>query len=349
VVLSTGRRYAGELSTASGCGLTLGGAAPILGCMTLAAEHDSALTDLLTCQDGVLATATALAFLTCGELRWRIRSGRWQQPARGVVVAQSGPLTENQVLRIALAWAGPRAALGGLTAAALDGLGGFHDRKPFPDRPVHLVLPQGRSRRRPPPRIRVVTHYSRLLGPEDVHPAREPRRTRIARSLVDAAAWMPSDRGAIAVLAAGVQQRLVRTGDLEDTIRRNPKLRRRKVIGAALGDIAGGAQALSELDFTRQVIRRHRLPEPSRQMARRDEDGRRRWIDVAWDRWRVLVEIDGAQHMDALQYWDDMDRTNDLEIDGYRVLRFPAWAVRWQPEYVARKILEALRRAGCPC
>lgn len=43
-----------------------------------------------------------------------------------------------------------------------------------------------------------------------MHPAREPRRTRIARSLIDAAAWSGSDRWALAILAAGVQQRLTR-------------------------------------------------------------------------------------------------------------------------------------------
>jgi hypothetical protein len=58
-------------------------------------------------------------------------------------------------------------------------------------------------------------HYSQELGDRDVHPLRHPRRTRIARSLVDAAAWMPTDGGAMTVLAAGVQQRLVRTTRLE--------------------------------------------------------------------------------------------------------------------------------------
>jgi hypothetical protein len=43
---------------------------------------------------------------------------------------------------------------------------------------------------------------------EDVHPVAIPRRTRIGRSLVDAAIWGPSDRRACAILAAGVQQGL---------------------------------------------------------------------------------------------------------------------------------------------
>ena len=62
----------------------------------------------------------------------------------------------------------------------------------------------------------VITHYREALTNLDVHPQRQPRRTRIARSLIDAAAWMPADRGATAILAAGVQQRLVRPKDLSD-------------------------------------------------------------------------------------------------------------------------------------
>jgi very-short-patch-repair endonuclease len=157
---------------------------------------------------------------------------------------------------------------------------------------------------------------------------------------------MPTDRGAMAVLAAGVQQRLVRVDDLSRVVERIETLRRRGQMTGILADIAGGAQALSELDFTRQVVRRHRLPEPSRQVARRDGRGLQRWIDVMWDDWKIAVEIDGAQHADPLQRWDDMERDNGLNIDGYQTLRFPAWLVRQEPEYVARKILEALQAAG---
>ena len=114
-----------------------------------------------------------------------------------------------------------------------------------------------------------------------------------------------------------------------------------------LDDVMGGAQALSELDFTRQVVRAYRLPEPSRQAARRDSRGRRRWTDVMWDDCKVAAEIDGAQHTeDPLQRWDDMERDNDLNVDGYRTLRFPAWLVRQHPELVARQIRRALRGAG---
>jgi very-short-patch-repair endonuclease len=38
-----------------------------------------------------------------------------------------------------------------------------------------------------------------------------------------------------------------------------------------------------------------------------------------------------------------MNRDNDLLVDGYRVLRFPAFFVRYHPGYVAGTIRAALR------
>jgi Protein of unknown function (DUF559) len=297
--------------------------------------------------EGVLSAATALRYMTEKQLRCRVASGRWQKPSRGVVIAQSGPLTDRQILRVALLRAGPRAALAGLTAARLDGFKGFDDKAYFVDRPVYVLVPYGYKRRTPPLGLTVVTHYSQFLRDADVHPMRYPRRTRIARSLIDAAAWMPTERGSIAILAAGVQQGLARVDDLRLVTDRLETLRRRKLIVEALDDIAGGSQAISELDFLRLVVRPFGLPEPSRQEARRDRRGHRRWIDAAWDDRKLAVEIDGAQHTeDPLQRWDDMERDIDLTLDGYRTLRFPAWLVRNDPGYVARRIREALSRSA---
>lgn len=261
-------------------------------------------------------------------------------------MAHSGPLAESQVLRAAWLSAGPKAALAGLTAAWLGGFTGFGDKKPIMERPVQLLVPRGNKRRSAALWPGAKLHYSRIMPDSDIYQYLEPRRTRMARSLIDAASWMATDRGAMAVLAAGVQQKKTRVADLREVLDRLATISRRALMREILGDIEGGAQALSELDFTRAVIRQFRLPEPSRQVGRRDSRGRQRWIDVLFDEWKVVVEIDGAQHLEPLEQWDDMDRDNDLTIDGYRVLRFPAWLVRKDPEFVARKILAALRKAG---
>jgi hypothetical protein len=309
--------------------------------MTASRQPSISLHDLLTWQDGVIDTNSALCFLSRSTLRWRLRTGQWQQPCRGVFVAHSGPLTTMQTLWIAAFWAGPGAGLAGLTAARQQGLRGF-DRKADA---IHVLMPAAHTVRSTKPAFPLVAHYSRNLGPDDIHPARRPPQTRLARSLVDAATWMGTKRGAQAVLAAGVQQRLVRPADLAAEIDRNKRLYRRKMLTTTVADIAGGSHALSELDFTRLVIRQFSLPEPDRQAPRKDADGRRRWLDAVWEEARLVVEIDGAAHIDVLNYWDDMNRSNHLTKD-YRVLRFPSWVVRYQPDDVAATIAQALAEAA---
>jgi very-short-patch-repair endonuclease len=309
--------------------------------MTRGPSNEEQLAAVLAAHDDVLDTRTACAYLSRGELRWRVQTGRWQQPCRGVVVAQSGPLTATQRLHVAVRWAGPGAALAGLTAARLQGLRGFDlDREV-----VHLLRPVGACKRTTDPPVHLKLHYSRVLDPEDIHPVRQPAQTRTPRSVMDAAAWMPTVRGTRAVLAASVQQGLVRVADLRSVVQRNTRMDRRGLIRSALDDIEGGSHALSELDFTMLVVRAFRLPAPDRQVERRDASGRRRWLDVVYERERLVIEIDGAAHADALQYWDDMSRDNELQLAGYNVFRFPAFVVRYSPRMVAAAIGRVLRAA----
>ncbi len=111
------------------------------------------LAEVIDEYDGVLSTAIALRYMTQKQLRCRVSSGRWQKPSRGVVIAQSGPLTDRQILRVALHRAGPRSALAGLTAARLDGFKGFDDKAPFSGRPIYLLIPYGYKRRCPAARV----------------------------------------------------------------------------------------------------------------------------------------------------------------------------------------------------
>lgn len=86
--------------------------------------------------------------------------------------------------------------------------------------------------------------------------------------------------------------------------------------------------------------------QPLRQPPRRDAAGRRRWLDAVWEDARLIVEVDGRHHENAEQYWADMNRDNGFILDGYRVLRFPAFVVRYRPGYVAAQIRGALRLAA---
>ena len=310
--------------------------------MTSITEYGPDWDKLVDGQEGVLSTGAALRYMTPGALEWRVRTGRWQQPCRGIVVTHSGTLSSRQQLWVASLWAGPGSALGGLTAARLEGFKGFEDG----DEPIFVIRPQSRVPRGTRPSLNIAVHYSRHLGEDVVHPARRLPRTRIARSLVDAAAWRRTNRGAAAILAAGVQQGVVLPEHLAAELDRRRQINRWVMMRAAVCDIAGGAHALSELDFLNYVVRPFGLPAPARQAARRDAQGRKRWLDAVWEEAKVIVEIDGAGHADVMRYWDDMDRDNEFTLQGYTTLRYAAFMIRYQADYVARQITQALRDGG---
>jgi very-short-patch-repair endonuclease len=56
----------------------------------------------------------------------------------------------------------------------------------------------------------------------------------------------------------------------------------------------------------------------------------------------VVVEVDGALHLDQQRRWDDQHRQNEIVLSDAIVLRFPSVVVRTQPEVVAAQIRRAL-------
>ncbi|MGN9774959.1 DUF559 domain-containing protein [Micromonospora sp. H33] len=297
------------------------------------------LSWLLFHQEDVLSLGQALRHLSRKAIRHRVATGRWRQPHRGVFVTHNGPVSAAQLRWIAVLAAGPDALLGGVTAAQAHGL------RRVGGRAIHLLLPATCRRGPLPPGVLV--HRTTSLPDEDVHAVGQPRRTMPARSIVDAAQWAATDDEARGIVAAAFQQRLVGGDELHQVVARLPRLRRRRLILSTATDAAGGAHALSELDFLR-LVRRAGLPEPTRQQVRHDSTGRRRYLDVYFAQWGVHVEIDGSYHLDPRQAWADMRRQNDLWVEGDRVLRFPAWVVRTHPEEVLTQLRAALRAAGWP-
>ena len=143
-----------------------------------------------------------------------------------------------------------------------------------------------------------------------------------------------------------VQQRLV-TGDQLVVATREVRGRtRRKFIRLVAADIAGGAQALSELDFAR-VCRIHGLPEPQRQVVRRGPRGRI-YLDVRWA-CGLVVEIDGAGHRWGLAVSDDNLRHNFATLAGDTVLRIDTIGLRTLEEDFMAQVVTAHRRLTSGC
>lgn len=300
-------------------------------------DDDDEMTWLLFRQESVISWRQARRFLTESALRHRVRAGRWRRVHPRAYVTHSGPVTADQRLWIAVLAAGRGAVLAGGTALAGYGL----HRYAGPG--IHLLVPARRHPSDLPPGV--VVHRTTVLPGEDVHRMAAPPRTMPARSVIDAAQWARSDDEACAIVAAAFQRGLVAADELRGVLDRLPRARRRSVIATATSDAAGGSHSLAELDYLRRS-RRYGLPEPTRQQQRRDAAGKRRYLDVYYEKWGVHVEIDGGQHADPRHAWADMRRQNDLWIKGDRVLRFPGWLVRNRPDEVFAQVRAALLAAG---
>ncbi|GAA1400636.1 endonuclease domain-containing protein [Catellatospora coxensis] len=301
---------------------------------------------VLFAQSNVVTWAQAVGMLTPAKVRHRVRTGRWRQVCRGVLVVGDGPLSVDQQRWIAVLAAGPGARLAGLAAARAGGLRGS-----FRDGRVDVLVPTGGHRtdlfRRLPPELPAVKVRRTSHLPERDCQLARPARTSMARSVVDAASWARFADQAQQVIAAACQQRLVTPGELLEVLGRLSRAPRRELILATVRDAAGGAGSLAEIDFVR-LCRRYRLPAPDLQDRRVDASGRVRYRDAYWRAYRLHVEVDGGHHLEAGHWEADMRRQNDIWTSGDRILRFTAHQVRNRPDEVAAALRAALTAAGWP-
>jgi very-short-patch-repair endonuclease len=296
------------------------------------------LQRLLREQSNVLTRRQALRFVSAKAIQRALEYRRLHRAHNGVYVIGTGPLTPTQHIWLGVLAAGAdrcdRTGLGGLSALGAWGLQGVEPTG------VHVVMPHGR---RVVPPAGVHFHRTRIAPQLATH--LRPPATVPGRAVFEAAAWARSDREARLIVAASFQQSVVTWNDIDRAAGELGTARRRDLVLATAMDCDGGSHSLSELDLL-QLCRRERLPTPDRQVVRRDRTGRRRYVDAMWDKWKLAVEIDGAHHLEVAQMWEDAVKANALELDGYVVLRFPAFAVRSHGAEVAAQIREALRKAG---
>jgi hypothetical protein len=298
----------------------------------------SSLTELARVQHGVV-TRDQLRRLGFGQGQCRaaVAAKRWQAMGRNAVILHNTELTETQRRWAAVLIQCKPAALAGLTAAETYGLTGFRDDL------VHVVVAHdGQSKQ--PRWIKV--HHSRRFSPADVRTQSGLPRTAAARSLIDAATWSRYPRRACAILCAGVQQRLATADQLLTALGHAGSVRHVAIMRDILGDISGGGHTLVEIALT-PLAARAGLSAPRRQVLRREPNGRARYVDAEFalpDGAVLMVEIDGAGHLQPTTQWDDQGRQNELTISGGLVLRFPSLAVRLKPGLVVDQ-LTRIRRA----
>jgi hypothetical protein len=190
----------------------------------------------------------------------------------------------------------------------------------------------------------MIAHETRWPSSGHLDVVGDPPRTRVERSAIDAAGWSPSARTACGLVSAVVQQRLSTADRLLHVLEQAGSVRHRRALKLALADIAGGAHALTEIDFAR-LCRKYELGRVVHQAVRLDGSGKRRYLDAVVESpagAQVACEIDGAVHLMEATYWNDMSRSNELLISGQPLLRFPSIAMRLDEARVADQVRRAL-------
>lgn len=298
----------------------------------LAIKHVESLADD---QYGVVARQQIRdAGLNRWDVRNQIAAGRWQLVGKLTVAVHQGELSTKATWRMATFEAGPQAALDGVTALQAAGLTGF-------DAPTCVSLPYGWSPIATPADVDV--RITRWRAPDDVIHGAVPR-VRPAIAAVRGALWAISDRQAAFILVLAVQQRLTTSTALESALARVKRHGRRHLVATVILDIADGVRAMGELDFAAHC-RSRGLPEPSRQVVRRGRNGRV-YLDVYWDEYRLVVEIEGIHHNLGVTPVDDALRQNELTIESDAVLRVPVLGLRLEPDAFMEQVAQALRRRG---
>jgi hypothetical protein len=266
-------------------------------------------------------------------IRAQVKAGRWRRWGYAIAL-HNGPLTREQRWAVARIHGGPRALITGFTSAEACGLTGWERET------VDVLVPLGARRNAKSP-VAFRVHRRREWEGVRMHAAgwHHP-----ADAVLLAAATFDSPRPACGLLAAAVQQRVVRPDEVSAALDRAARIRHRAVLRSAVADIAQGSDALSEIDLVR-LCRRAGLPAPTQQAVRRERGGRRRYLDASWrrrDGRLVVVEVDGALHLSPRRWWDDQLRQNEITLGDALVLRFPSVIVRTQPELVAAQLRRAL-------
>lgn len=270
-------------------------------------------------------------------VRTELRARRWQRPYPGTFVVFTGPLPPLARVWTALLYAGQDAVATHETAAWLDGL-----RDDLPAT-VDVCVPHGRRHRASRTGVRV--RQSRHLATRR-HPTRTPPRTRVEDTVLDLTDGQRGADAVIDIVLRACQRRLTTAARLRATGRQRKRLRWRALVADLLTEVVDGVQSALERRYRRDVERAHGLPRGTRNRVE-GQRGRRRYRDVRYHRFRVIVELDGrAAHPEEWRERDDLRDNEVTELEGARTLRYGWQSVAARPCRTAAQVGRVLRARG---
>jgi hypothetical protein len=302
-----------------------------------AEESLAALAALSMAQAGVIARRQ-LTDIAIGRpfVRSELRGKRWSRAHPGVYATFTGPLPDLARVWSAVLYAGPVAAASHRTAAWLIGV--------EPELPERLDVCVAHGHRHRKSRATVRVRQSRHLAVR-VHPARTPPQTHLEDTVLDLTDAARSQRAVIDLVLRVCQQRHTTPARLTLSMRSRKRLRWRRLLTELLGEVRDGVLSPLERRYFHDVERAHGLPRGKRNVAD-DSAGKRRYRDVRYRRWKLIVELDGrGPHPADERELDDM-RDNETAERAERTLRYGWRSVAGTPCAAAAQVARVLTQNG---
>jgi Transcriptional regulator, AbiEi antitoxin len=265
-------------------------------------------------QAGVVTRQQALgAGMSHGAIVARIKFGRWQRVHFGVYATFTGPMTRDAQLWAAVLVAGPGAQLSHQTAAEINRL---TDRSsPF----IHVTIPA--NRRIAPPKG-VIIHLSSNLSVGWRFVRGVPPCTFAEETIVDLVHAATDLNDVIACVTGGFAKSKVSEGRLREVAAARKRLRRRGDLDEIILAGAGGAHSVIEYRYDHDVEQAHGLPTAAKQVKYTKPDGSRGYRDRCYEKYKLIVELDGKQYHPLEHRGRDQDRDNDAAATVGSTLRY---------------------------
>jgi hypothetical protein len=267
----------------------------------------------------------------------KVRHGLWQQVHIGVYATFTGVVEWDARLWAAILYAGPGSLLSHETAAEVLRLTGQR----FPA--IQVTIPQDR-RVRPPQGVRI--HRSSVDYPRWRPLRGVPPHTFYADTIIDLVAAAGNRDDVVAWISRGIARKMVTTAELKAAAAARGRLRWRDQLDEIIGTVAGGSHFPLEYRYARDVERAHGLPVAARQAKFVKLDGSRGFRDRYYEKYGLIVELDGAEYHAAEQRGRDQARDNEAAATTGATLRY-GWAeIASAPCATAAQVYRALRKRG---
>jgi hypothetical protein len=274
--------------------------------------------------------------LSPGAIGALLDSGRWAGLHPGVYATFTGPVPASARVWGAVLYPGEPAAVGGATALWL------WDVLDVPAAIVTVCIPQSRRLKAPAGvRIEIRRRFETAI-----HPAVLPPRLRVEEALLDVVDATPDPVRVVDLLLRAVQSRHTTPDRLRSYLAARSRHRWRGLIGDLLADAHEGVQSPLERRWLSDVERRHGLPKGERNRPETGTDGRRRYRDVRYRRWNVIVELDGQEAHPRWAAFRDRHRDNAVAVGGVLGLRYGWHETVGDPCGVAAEVVGVLRVGG---